>query len=493
MIVIAVLAIPFVFYFNKTDFGAARSGVVARLYGRNVYNVEVERNVRLFDLARDLGMINFLQDLVTGAQNERQAKEQFSLNLLILRHEAETLGVRSTPAETADALKRLPAFLGKDGFDLQKYNDAVQNYLGPRGFTEAQLEELVADQVCLDRIKQLLGTGVTISETENQKNFDQLYSKLEAAVVRLKAGDFAGEVKISDDDIKKYYEANKDQLKSDEKRKVQFVAITLPEPEKKLTGKERVTALQKLSDKANDVVQALGEKGADFAAVAVKSQLPIYNTTDFTQEAPDPQLKQDPQLAQAAFQLSEADPTGEPVEVADGFYILHLAGITPAKPLALEEAKPKIAEALRARQERELVSTRGTKLVHDLREALKSGDAVAAAAQKLGLKLEKVPPFVIADELDEKASPPPENTPDLPAIKQAVADLKSSEVADPIPTKDGALIAVLEKRDPPDSAQAGSNRAALADRLLRGKRNLIFYEWLRERRRVAGVQVATAS
>src|SRR2546421_3165091 len=102
MMVIAVLAIPFVFYFNKTDIGAARSGVVAKLYGRNVSNLEMNRGARFFELAVDLGMFDLLRGLIFGAQNEQQQKEQFAFNLIIIRHEAEALGVRPTTAEIAE-------------------------------------------------------------------------------------------------------------------------------------------------------------------------------------------------------------------------------------------------------------------------------------------------------------------------------------------------------------------------------------------------------
>jgi hypothetical protein len=110
------------------------------------------------------------------------------------------------------------------------------------------------------------------------------------------------------------------------------------------------------------------------------------------------------------------------------------------------------------------------------------------------LKLEKLPPFSLADELERKASSAPETIPDLPMIKNAVADLHTNEVAEPIPTSDGAVVAVVEKRDPPDSAQAGAaNRASLDERILRGKRAMMFSEWLQERRRVAGVQATAPS
>ncbi len=465
MIVIAILAMPFCLYFVRTDWmSALRSNTAAKLYGRDISTIEIERGARLLRLAANLGMNEFINELLaqwrpqrakTQSEAQREAEEEFAIDLMILQHEAEALGIRPTTAEIASVVTKMRAFRGDAGsFDIKRYNDIVQNALGPLGFTEAQIEELAGDQIRLDRVKELLSTGVTVSPAESKTNFEQLYSKFEVSVVRFKTSEIANEVKISDDEIAKYYDGAKEQLKSEEKRKVQFVALTLSEAEKKLTGKERIDALQKLSDKANDVAQALAEKNADFAAVAVKFQLSVKNTGDFTQAAPDPELKQDSQLIQAAFQLSNDEPTSEPIQGADGFYILHLVGITPSRPLTLEEAKPKIVKA----------------------------------AQKLNLKLEKVPPFSLADELEPKASPPPDKVPDLPIIKNAVADLHFNEVTEPIPTSDGALVAVVEKREPPDAALAAANRASLEERILQGKRAMIFAEWLRERRRAAGVQ-----
>jgi len=90
---------------------------------------------------------------------------------------------------------------------------------------------------------------------------------------------------------------------------VEFVRLALSEEQKKLKDKERIDALQKLADRANDFGQALLEKGADFHQVAAKFQLPVESTGEFTSSAPDPKLKADPQLNQAAFKLTPQEPT----------------------------------------------------------------------------------------------------------------------------------------------------------------------------------------
>ena len=110
---------------------------------------------------------------------------------------------------------------------------------------------------------------------------------------------------------------------------------------------------------------------------------------------------------------------------------------------------------------------------------------MADAAQKINVQLERLPQFTLAEE--PKTSPAPEKSPDLTVVKNAVADLQANDVSEPIPTADGALVAVVEKREAPDPAQATANRASLQARLERGKQQIAFYEWLQERRQVAGI------
>ncbi len=262
MIVIAILAIPFVFYFvQKPDYGAVHSDQVGRIYDRNISRIEFQRNARLFNLARELGMYQLLQDLVAGAQSENEAFVEFTANRLILQHEAEKLGIHPTTSEIADVVKGFRVFQGDAGFDLKKYTDFTQETLPSLGFTEAQIEELAADQINLDRIKQLLASGVYVSDSESRAKFAEAFGKMDVAVVRFHNQDVTKDLKIEDADIAKYYETHKAELKTDETRKVQFVSLALTDEQKKLKDKARIDALQQLADRANDFTQALLEKG----------------------------------------------------------------------------------------------------------------------------------------------------------------------------------------------------------------------------------------
>src|SRR5438105_4714199 len=88
MIVIAILAMPFCLYFVRTDWWTALrgEGEGTRLYGQTIPRLELDRGGRLFDLARLLGMNDFLNDILaqwrpqrakTQSEAEREAGQEF--------------------------------------------------------------------------------------------------------------------------------------------------------------------------------------------------------------------------------------------------------------------------------------------------------------------------------------------------------------------------------------------------------------------------------
>jgi hypothetical protein len=492
MIVIAILAIPFVFYFvQRPDYGAIGRDHFARIYDRNVSVLEAQQMAKLLSLAQALGMSDFVATMTAGAgMDPNQAAGQFIVNLLVLRHEAERLGLRPSASDVAEVVRKLPALQGDSGFDINKFNDLVQNGLAPLGLSEEHIEQLVRDQICLTEIQKLLAAGVSLPKSELDENFQRGYDKLYVSVIRFRSADFDKDIKINDEDVQKYFDAHKAELKTGEKRKVEFVQLTLNEEEKKLAGRERIEALQKLADRATDFTQALLEKDADFKQAAAKFQIPVHETGEFTATEPDPQFKGDRQLGAAAFKLSEQEPHSDAVQVADGFYILHLTGKTESRPLTLEEAKPKIVEALKKTRTRELMSTKGAELVQQLREAKKSGQPLEAVIDKAGVKPEKLAAFSLIEEQSEKSEgdEQKQQSPELLTIKDSVALLNPGDVTEFVPSGTDGLIAILEKREPLGDASAGEKKAAFEKRILENKERIVVVEWLRDRQQAAGFE-----
>ncbi|HYJ06443.1 MAG TPA: peptidylprolyl isomerase [Chthoniobacterales bacterium] len=498
MIVISILAIPFIFYFvQQPDYGAIRSTDIGRIYDRPVTNVEFQRSARLFTLAQMLGL-PLSQDLMMRPMSENDAYINFAFNRIVLNHETQELGIKPTQAEIVAYVKTLRPFQGDGGqFDIKKYTDFAQTRLPALGFTEAQLEELVSDQLSLNRVKDLLGAGLHVADSESRDFYEQAYGKLQVAVVRFREEDFQKDLKLSDEDAAKYYEAHKAELKTDEKRTVEFVAFKLSDEEAKLAGKEKVDAMQKLANRANDFVQALLEKDAKFPEVAAKFGVPVAATGEFTTMAPDPLLASVPALTQYAFQLKSEEPFSDAVQGPDGFYVMHLLGMTPSRPLTLDEAKPKVVEKLAKERLRQMVAAKGADIARTIREAITAGTPLDTALNQVGLQAERIPPFAIMDPAPTPPPTPPKpeeamnkkpDAPDMPMIKNAVRELNPGDASEFVPTPQGGLIAVVEKRDPADPAGYEQAKTNFEKNYLQSKREAVFDEWLHGRRQAAGLQ-----
>ena len=490
MIVIAILALPFCLYFVKSDTSQIRSDEFIKMYGRKVTMIEAKHDAGFFQLARFLGVSDLMDGLAPGTSaDDNQKIVTFVINLIVLRHEAERLGIQPSDAEIVEAVKNFPALQGQSGFDPAKYDQVERGVLPSLGFTDEQLRELARDELCLKRIKEVVASGVSLPESESKSNYEQLYGKNFVSVVRVRSADFLKEIKPSDDDVKKYYEAHKTELKTEEKRKVEFVRLALSDEQKKLKDKERIDVLQKLADRANDVSQALLDKG-DFRQVAAKFQLPIESTGEFTMSAPDPKLKADPQLNQAAFKLTQQEPNSDPVQAADGFAILHLAGVVEARPLTLDEAKQKIVDQIKNDRSREMAMAKGRKAAETVRNGLKAGQPLQFTLEQAGgLKAEKMEPFTVADAADAKnpTEKPKNEATDTMMVKNVSAQLQPGEVSDFVPWIDGGLIVLMEKREPPDPSKYQQSKATFEERYFKTAREYVFMEWLRDRQREAGL------
>ena len=122
MIVIAVLTLPFVFYFVRSpDYGVAfHSDSIGRIYSRSISQAEFSTNAHLSDLASILGL-SLPNDLMTAnVSSQNEAYVEFTWNRLVLQHELETFGIRPTASEITDFVKTLPRFQVNGAFQIRK-------------------------------------------------------------------------------------------------------------------------------------------------------------------------------------------------------------------------------------------------------------------------------------------------------------------------------------------------------------------------------------
>src|SRR5258708_36356023 len=197
MIVIAILALPFCLYFVKSDTSQIHSDEVGKIYGRSFTRTDGQRYGRYYQLVTFLGVSDLLDGLAPGPATDDRKGNAFVVNLIVLRHETERLGIQPSDSEIVEAVKSFPEFRSASGFDAAKYDDVERRILPSLGFTDEQLREIARDELCLKRIREIVVSGVTIPESESKSNYEQLYSKNFVSVVRWHSADFAKDIKVS--------------------------------------------------------------------------------------------------------------------------------------------------------------------------------------------------------------------------------------------------------------------------------------------------------
>jgi hypothetical protein len=479
-----LLIIAFLLLYNlqRSTGRSEGEGIHGRIYGHTVPQAEAEREGRKFLVAQRLRLIDLLNGLVGQAETQEQAINLYVWNILVMRHEAERLQIEPTQDEVKVAIMGIPGFHNAGGaFDPGIYANFVQEELAAQGLSAEQMEEVVRDDLRLQKIKAILGATFVVPESAFRTVYSLQNQKLDISVIRFNLSDFEAGVQVSDDDAKKAYDQNKDIYQTGEKRIIRYVTFALDDKEKALTGKERTEALQKLANKAQDFTQAMLEKGANFDDVAKKFNVPVTVTPAFSATDPDPKTGAIPSLVEGAFRLTKEQPDGDVAVGENNFYVPHLDEIQTSKQMTLEEAKTQVVEQIKQSRAHELLNVKSADARNKIQADLTAGKSFADAVTAAGLKADVYPPFSLAEpDLDK---------PDVREVTVKAVEMSEGQLSEFIPTPDGGLLIHLDKREPLDEAKYAKDKVLMEPSVKQQKLHLVFSEWLRKARDAARIEL----
>ncbi len=487
MFVIAVLTIiAFAWLYNTTDLERVGTNIVAKIYGRDVMQVDIERSVRNYQLALALGQFQLVRDLSGQAQTEDEAANNFIWNLMILQHESAALGVEPSAQAVVDRIKALPVFQTNRQFDPLKYSEFMQQQLAPRGFTERQLESVIKDSLRLEGVKSLVESPALLLPDEIKASLERL-APADVEVVRFDTATIAKNVSVSDEELKKTYEERKASLLAPEKRSVFYTAFVLSPEEAELQDKARVEALQKIATATGDFAQSLAGSGQSLADVAETNGLKAMTTPFFTAEgATGGELRGleaeiVPAAAAVAFRLPAGPGQFEIVALGErGYAVIEVAEVQAARPLTFDEARADIRSNLLEQKRDQAVREAADKALPVLREQLAAGKTFAEAAKAAGVKASLLKGLSVFTE-DLK--------PEQREIAMSVMDLPVGALGEFMPGPNGGFAAYLVSRAQPDAETTGQRRPMLEQGMLQGKQMFLFAQWLATARDKAGLQI----
>lgn len=220
-IILGLIIIIFAFFFGVGGFGPKGQGPVAIVNGKAIsfeeYNRSYENIVQQY---RSRYGENFDPKILEKGNVKQQAIDLLISERLVLKI-AKDLGVRLLDQEVADSLTDISFFRTDGKFDFNKYEKVLaNNSMTTEMFELSQKKELIQQ-----KIQNLIFNTVIVSDMEVSEWYKFLNTKASINFIKFDPVDFTG-IDPSQEEIKNYYNENKENYKTDAKLIVEYLKFS---------------------------------------------------------------------------------------------------------------------------------------------------------------------------------------------------------------------------------------------------------------------------
>ena len=407
----------------------------------------------------------------------------------ITRVEAARLGLTASDKEVADSIRE--QYRPEDGkpFDQKRYEQTIVERYG----NISAFEESVRDDLSANKLRAFITSGVTVSEEEVLKEYQRKNSKFDLSYVTVNTTDIAKSITPSDEELKAYFEQNKQQYHIDvPQKKIKYVFINtskigeklsipeadlraeydaLPVERKKagVNGQEIVFRIPKPElegqalTKAGDLVTRLRQNGPTVSeeafAEAAKGQSENPATAPNGGKIPgivreNQGKKEDPYQRLLTMKPGEIT---EPINYQGRYFVLRRGDDVPK---TFEDAKKEIEVSLRNRRAYGAAAELAQKVAESLKE---TKDPKKTAQQFAGQAN-----MSVADMIRETGYVKPGDMVDKignsPQFEEGIAPLQNAgDVGDKTPIPDGFAIPMLVDQKGPRDADFDEVKAQVIE------------------------------
>lgn len=402
---------------------------------------------------------NFNKNLINQLRVPEQTLQQM-VSTAILRQEAKKMNITVSPAELREKIKSFPGLQQDGKFVGFK---AYRLTLSHARINVDEFETEIRNGVMVEKFKTLITAGMVIEDDQLKEKYKTEKDSADVDYIILRPDRVKDKPETTDEEIKTYYEANKDNFKSSEKRSGNVIVMKFDDFKKDITitdkelfdhfqankekfrepGKTKVSRiLLKYDAKNRDAVLAKAEAlqkeltKDNFAAKAkeVSQDDKAQNGGDHGYFAWNRFTKQETTIIDnlKEFEIST------PVDTLTGFAILMLSEKKNEQQKEFDKVKPIIKSTIEKERLNALLSDKMAKI----HKKVKGVDNIKEKADSLGVTV-----------VDTGALGRGEGAKDLEDngfISRQLFTLKDKEVSAPVSFPKGMAIVQLIKTDKPE-------------------------------------------
>ncbi|MEA2625698.1 MAG: peptidyl-prolyl cis-trans isomerase [Candidatus Binatota bacterium] len=408
--------------------GSFREGTptyAARVNGEDISVQDVRRHTqRLERFYKQMYGDNLTPEVAKALDFKSRAVDQM-IDRELLRQEAERHGLTVSEDEVRDEIGRIEGLVTDGRFQ----RDVYFRFVRAEGMTPAEFEEQQRQDLLVRKIQDLIQTSVRVDPETARSLWTFENDKVNLSFVRIRAEDLTAEVKVSDADVKSFFEVHREDFREPERTVIEYVAY----PEEKFAAaiqvsdeeirqeydlhkEDRYTDAQQVrarhillrlppeaDEKAREEVHKRAEtalervkKGEDFAAVAKELSEDPANKDQGGDLGFFARGQMEEAFETAAFSL-EPGSTSDLVETRHGFHVIKVEEKKPERLKPIEEVHDLIADHLKKGRAEE--ASRDAAF-EDAR-ALSEGKSFEDVAKARGLPVERPAPFAANEALAE--------------------------------------------------------------------------------------------
>ncbi len=444
---------------------------------------------------------------------------RMSWQRLATLREAAKLGIVATDQELIGAIRS--NFAETNGtYNPQRYQAFLQNMMSPMGFSAAQFEQHLREEIVIQKLGSLIGRQAHVTPLEIRRTFDTLLDTFIVEYAAIRMDDVEKKVTVTEEEAQKTFDADPASFTIPAQREVSFAAFPIADymddqaeisdedvqdyyelhisdyttREKGPDGKSREN-IAELDTVKDDIVKALRREAALAKADAAAAELsfraiPDRDGTipDFTAEVKNagrsvqklapfsrfevPQEDAGAAFTAATFELAPNafDRVSAPIAGDEAVYVIYLEKENEPRVPQFEEVKDRAMAAAKQKALFEALSAEAMKVKEAASTGLANGQSFRESLAKLNVKVNAAEPFT---GLSGSSS----TNEAVQALVQSVVAYNPGEVTDPLPTDNGAIVAYLKARTPADEASFDSYREEIANVIRNRRAQGLFRDW----------------
>jgi len=435
---LVIIVIVFIFW-GIGSFTSERKNLVAKVNGIPITLKEFQEyyNFQISRLKQTFGELSS-KDLAALKLKEQVLEELIKLKLL--EDQAEKLKIKITPVEVTYAISQIPSFQENGKFNPTKY----QYILRELGISPEFFEKLIKSDLIYQRLKFLLTAPVIVSESEIKEYLKYNKQTLEILEIDLPIKTCIQKVAFTEKNLENYYLAHRDLYKENEKVKLTYLLIPyeakakVTEDEIKKYYEENIERFRApLRVKLKRIFISADQPNAFERAKTIRSELKSFSDFSKFGEIKSEWFEESalPDIIRELIKASHPKDIIGPIKTPSGYLILGVEEIQPQRILKLSEVESEIRKFL----EKEKVMNEAKEKANKIYSEIVKANSLNLWAKENNVSLKETD-WISQRELGEKFN----NF----KLAQRVFSSPKGEFFAPIDTPQGILLIEIKDKKP---------------------------------------------